>query len=353
MQAPQTPSHSPVHVPYHVPFHVCILGAGGLGSLIGGWLAESGPRVTLVARPVQVEMIRSRGLEISGIRGRRTIRRGLEAVTAPDEVRGPIDALVLCVKARDTDVALQMAESLRDETRLALSIQNSIEKEDALCAWIGAERVIGASTTEAGSLEGPGRVCHVATAPTAFYFGELDGSTSARVSALVDAFNKAGFASKQTSEIRHVEWEKLLQIAVLAGWSVSTMGMMPGGSVAEALVVREAAEHYVAIARELLQVYRALGYEPQDFFRPFSRFRDLSRLGFEEAVASMQQQGQRMLDQGIVGRPSLHVDLLRAKPTEVEQCLVPFLVEAERRGIAVPTARAAYRIIRTLEQMSS
>ncbi len=330
---------------------VCILGAGGLGSLIGGWLAESGVQVTLVARPTHVEAIHSRGLEIAGIRGGCNVRRGLDAVSSAHEVRGPIDALILCVKARDTEAVLSGADALRDETRLALSLQNSVDKDDALCAWIGADRVVGASTTEAGTLEGPGRVRHIATAPTAFYFGDLDGTPSARVAALVDTFNKAGFASRQTSDIRHVEWEKLLQISVLAAWSVSTMGMMPGGSVAEALVVREAAEHYVAIAQELLVVYRARGYEPQDFFQPFSRFREFERWTFEEAVAGMQEQGRRMLDQGVVGRPSLHVDLMRGRPTEVEQCLVPFLAEADRHGIAVPTARAGYRIIRTLEQM--
>ena len=108
----------------------------------------------------------------------------------------------------------------------------------------------------------------------------------------------------------------------------------------------------VAIALELLEVYRARGYEPQDFFHPYSRFREFERWSFEEAVAGMQEQGRRMLDQGVVGRPSLHVDLMRGRPTEVEQCLVPFLAEADRHGIAVPTARAAYRIIRSLEQMS-
>jgi ketopantoate reductase len=94
----------------------------------------------------------------------------------------------------------------------------------------------------------------------------------ARVAALVDAFNKAGFGAREAADIRHVEWEKLLQITVLCAWSVSALGVMPGGSVAEALVVREAAEHYLAIARELLAVYRSLGYEPQDFFAPYSRF---------------------------------------------------------------------------------
>jgi 2-dehydropantoate 2-reductase len=333
------------------PTRFCILGAGGLGSLVGGWLAESGAQVTLVGRPAHVEAIRARGLEISGIRGERLVRRGLEAVSRAQDARGPFDALLLAVKARDSAEALAAARHLRADTALALSFQNTVDKDERLADWIGRERVVGASTTEAGTLEGPGCVRHVASAPTAFYFGELDGSASARVAALVDAFNKAGFAAQPAADVRHVEWEKLLQIGVLSAWSVSTLGMMPGGSVAEALVVREAAEHYVAIAQELLAVYCAMGYEPRDFFHPYSRFRELRGAAFAEAVEAMRAQGQRMLDQGVVGRPSLHVDLLRGKPTEVEWCLAPFLAEAERRGIAVPTARAGYRIIRTLEQL--
>jgi 2-dehydropantoate 2-reductase len=344
---------------------ICILGAGGLGSLIGGWLAESGVPVTLVARGPHVAAIRARGLEIRGIRGECNVRRQLEAVSSPAEARGEFDVLILAVKAKDTQRALADAAPLFERTRAALSVQNTLCKEDELAASLGAARVIGASTTEAGTLVGPGVVQHVGTAPTAFYFGELDASfaqraegerrpssvPSARVAALVDVFNKAGFGAREAADIRHVEWEKLLQITVLCAWSVSALGVMPGGSVAEALVVREAAEHYLAIARELLAVYRSLGYEPQDFFAPYSRFRELARESDEQAVEALRAQGQRMLEAGVIGRPSLHVDLMRGRPTEVEYCLGPFLAQAERAGIAVPTARASYRIIRTLEQM--
>jgi 2-dehydropantoate 2-reductase len=330
---------------------ICILGAGGLGSLIGGWLAESGVPVTLVAREPHVAAIRARGLAIRGIRGECNVRRQLEAVSSPVDARGEFDVLILAVKAKDTQRALADAAPLFERTRAALSVQNTLCKEDELAASLGAARVIGASTTEAGTLVGPGVVQHVGTAPTAFYFGELDGKPSARVAALVDVFNKAGFGAREAADIRHVEWEKLLQITVLCAWSVSALGVMPGGSVAEALVVREAAEHYLAIARELLAVYRSLGYEPQDFFAPYSRFRELARESDAQAVEALRAQGQRMLEAGVIGRPSLHVDLMRGRPTEVEYCLGPFLTQAERAGIAVPTARASYRIIRTLEQM--
>ena len=39
--------------------NICILGAGGLGSVFGAWLAESGVDVTLVARPPHVDAIRA------------------------------------------------------------------------------------------------------------------------------------------------------------------------------------------------------------------------------------------------------------------------------------------------------
>jgi 2-dehydropantoate 2-reductase len=272
---------------------VCILGAGGLGSLVGGMLAESGLRVTLVGRPEHVEAIRQGGLRISGISGERRIVGGLDAVESAARTRGPFDALILCVKAKDTEAALLDANGLRAEAGVVLSLQNTVAKDAALADWIGRERVVGASTTEAATLDGAGSVRHVATAPTAFYFGALsfDGAIQVRIAALVDAFTKAGLSAKQTDDIQHVEWEKLLQAAVLAAWSVSTLGMMPGRSVAEGLVVREAAEHYVAIAQELLAVYRALGYEPRDFFHPYSRFREFSTWTFEEAVAGMRAQG--------------------------------------------------------------
>ena len=329
--------------------HVVILGAGGLGCVIGACLAETGVDVTLVARPQHVDAIRRDGLQISGMRGDRSVP--MHAVADPREVEGPIDYLILLTKTRDTATALESAAALRERTAVALSLQNSVTKDDRLAEWIGADRVLGATTVEAGTMTGPGQVRHTATAPTSFYFGELDGRESARAQVLADAFTKAGMGAKAITDIRQAEWEKLLQISVVAGFSASTLGFREGSAFAHGIATRSGAEHYVTIATELLAVYLAMGFEPRDFFAPFSQFRALADSTFDEAVDNAFALGTMMVANGVIGRPSLHEDNVRGRPTEVEDGLGTYLRAADAHHVDVPTARGAYRVIKTLEAL--
>jgi 2-dehydropantoate 2-reductase len=332
--------------------HVVVLGAGGLGCVIGARLAETGVDVTLVARPQHVDAIARDGLHLSGIRGDAVVRDGLRAVSDADAVGDAVDYLVLTTKTRDTASALAGADRLRHATACALSLQNSVTKDGALTAWIGRDRVIGATTTEAATIVGPGAVRHTATAPTAFYFGEFDGTVSPRVECLAEAFTRAGMGAKATGDIQQAEWEKLLQISVVSGFAASTLGFKDGGAFAYGIAVPPGAEHYVTIARELLAVYCGMGYEPRDFFAPFSQFRALATKSFRDAVTDTLTLGNQMVEAGVLGRPSLHEDIVHGRPTEVDDSLGVFLTEADRLGVAVPTARGAYRVIKTLEALS-
>ncbi|HUP75406.1 MAG TPA: ketopantoate reductase family protein [Acidimicrobiales bacterium] len=329
--------------------HVVILGAGGLGCVIGACLAETGVDVSLVARPQHVDAIRRDGLQISGMRGDRSVP--MHAVADPREVEGPIDYLILLTKTRDTEVALDSAATLRDHTAVALSLQNSVTKDDRLADWISSDRVLGATTVEAGTMTGPGQVRHTATAPTSFYFGELDGRESTRAQRLADAFTTAGMGARAITDIRQAEWEKLLQISVVAGFSASTLGFREGSAFAHGIATRSGAEHYVTIATELLAVYMAMGFEPRDFFAPFSQFRALADATFDEAVDNAYALGTTMVANGVIGRPSLHEDIVRGRPTEVEDGLGTYLRAADAHHVDVPTARGAYRVIKTLEAL--
>jgi 2-dehydropantoate 2-reductase len=330
---------------------ICFHGAGGLGSLFGGYLAEAGHDVVLIGRAAHVDVIRDRGLSITGLRGDHLVRDNLEVVRDPAQVGGDIDLYVLTVKAKDTVQALGEAAPLAARTAIALSFQNTVVKDDALVAAFGTDHVLGASTIEGATLLEPGHVRHTATCPTTAYFGELDGHASARADEIAQVFDAAGFASKSVDVIRQVEWEKLLQIATVASWSVCTLAAVPDAVIADGMADRHGAELYVTLATELSSIYRTLGFEPQDFYAPYSRYRELSSWSFEEAVAQIVAQGESMKAAGLTGRTSMHEDVLNGRHTEAPEILGPFIEQADTTGLPVPTLRAVHRIVMAIDDL--
>lgn len=327
---------------------VCVLGAGGLGSVIGGYLAHSGVDVTLIGRAAHVDAIRRDGLRITGRLGEFRIRENLTAVTSPEQASGHFDYLILLVKSKDTESALAGAASLRERVDTALSLQNDFHRADKLVQWIGASKVIGAVTIEGGTLTAPGHANNHVTSDTTAYFGELDGTLSTRAECLADSCTRAGLKSAAVSNIVQVTWEKLVQIGCASGWSVSTLPAIPALTFSDGMKVRAGAEHFVQISRELLSVYRAIGYQPQNFFAPFSRLKEIDALSFEEAVDASLAIAQHMEAKGIRSRTSMHDDVLRGRRTESEDIFRPFIDKARELGLEIPTVQAIYRVFAVL-----
>jgi 2-dehydropantoate 2-reductase len=327
---------------------VCILGAGGLGSVIGGYLAHTGVEVTLIARPAHVEAIRRNGLRIDGRLGEFRIRENLTAVTTPGEAEGHFDYLILLVKSKDTEGALAGAIGLRSRVDTVLSLQNDPQRAEKLQRWIDPSKVIGAVTIEGGTLVEPGHANNHVTSTTTAYFGELDGTDSLRVQRLAEAFTRAGLKSAAVTNIVQVTWEKLTQIGSASGWSVSTLPAVPSLYFVDGIKIREGAEHHVQLTKELLSVYKGLGYEPQNFFAPFSRLKEIDSMSFEDAVQTMIGVGAYMEANNMRSRTSMHDDLLRGRKTEAEDIFRPFIDTAAELGLAIPTVTAVYRVMTVL-----
>ncbi|GAB4356851.1 MAG: 2-dehydropantoate 2-reductase [Immundisolibacter sp.] len=331
---------------------VVILGAGGLGSVFGAALALAGVEVTLIARPAHADAIRRNGLKLTGVRGEHLIREPLTAVSDPKDAEGEFDYLILGVKGKDTQAALESADCLKDRIGTALSFQNNVVKEDILGQWLGdPARVIGFSTIEAGNLVEPGHVHNGLTIPTSNYVGELNGTLSPRVEALADAFSRAGMGTRAVTNIRQVLWEKLTQICGAAAWSVSCLAGGKDLAYPDGLVVPEGAAHYVQVSRDALAVYKAMGYTPQNFYAPVSKLKELDAVDdVDAAVEMVMELGRGMQAQGYRGTTSMHEDVRRGKKTEVDWIIKPFIDQGRELGVPVPTLTAAYRIIKTLDR---
>ncbi|MDR5683488.1 MAG: 2-dehydropantoate 2-reductase [Armatimonadota bacterium] len=136
--------------------NVLVYGAGALGSLIGGYMAASGHRVTLMCRREHADAIRQDGLELVGPYG--GIRSRPLPVTRLSDVPYAPDVVFLTVRGYQTEAAAaDLADGVGDSVRV-VAMQNGVGHEQTLAGRLGAGRVVAGAATIGASLVSPGRV---------------------------------------------------------------------------------------------------------------------------------------------------------------------------------------------------
>ena len=210
------------------PKHVTVIGAGAMGSLFGGLLAEGDLEVTLVdVWQDHVDRINRDGLKIVGYGGDRSV-----------EVKATIDAASIAkadvalvqTKALHTRDAVTAARTLFDNGAVAVSFQNGLGNEDVIAEVIGRDKVLGGVTAQGANIEGPGVVRN--HGDLASYIGELDGGVSPRAEAIAAAFSGAGLKTAASDNVMREIWRKLM--ANIGVSSFSALCHCPVGRVFDA-----------------------------------------------------------------------------------------------------------------------
>ncbi|MBN2498216.1 MAG: 2-dehydropantoate 2-reductase [Deltaproteobacteria bacterium] len=185
---------------------IAVVGPGALGTLFAAYLTEGGLDVLLVDhRPERARRLDDAGIRVQGLRGERHVP---VRVTAESGAAGPVDLLILCVKAFQTEGALRAHAALASGSTVAWTVQNGLGNTDAMARVLPASQVVGGSTTMGANLLEPGVVHHAGEGDT--WVGELEGGSSERVERIASALSAAGIAVQVAAEIRKVIWTKLL-----------------------------------------------------------------------------------------------------------------------------------------------
>ena len=141
---------------------VCI-GAGAIGTYIGGSLALAGNAVTFVEQAALVDLLTARGLtlDLGKVPAARQMRATLKppAVTFSASLAEALatrpDVILFALKSFDTQSALDAlaphyhARFTSADAPPVLCLQNGVENEAFLAAALGAENVIAATVTSA------------------------------------------------------------------------------------------------------------------------------------------------------------------------------------------------------------
>jgi 2-dehydropantoate 2-reductase len=302
-----------------------IIGVGGVGGYVGARLAEAGHDVLLIARGAHRAAIAEAGLHLHSPLGDVLIHPA--QVTDDPSGNGPVDCVILAVKAWQVAEAAHTAAPLLGAGSTVLTLQNGVEAPVRAASVLGRERVLGGVAKIISFVASPGHI-EDAGVPPSLVIGELGGGSSARVQALQAAFEKTrGLDVSVASDIERALWEKYIFIASWAG--VGAVTRAPLGVVRRVPETRRLIE---GAAEELERVARARGV----------RLDAGVAQGVMAFIDRLPPEGTASLQRDIAaGRPSELDDLTGAAVRLGAEVSVPTPVNAFLLGALAPLEQRA------------
>jgi 2-dehydropantoate 2-reductase len=190
---------------------VAVLGAGAMGCLFGGLMAEKGLDVVLIdVWKDHVDAINKNGLKMDGHGGDRFIK--IKATTDPSTLK-PVDAIILMCKATALKTALTSSKNIIGDKTMLMSFQNGIGHEAIMQEIAGKDKVLGGTTTQASNIIGPGHIKNHGSLPS--WIGEYEGGMSDRVSNLAETFTAHNLETIAVADIKKRKWMKLFALTAI------------------------------------------------------------------------------------------------------------------------------------------
>jgi 2-dehydropantoate 2-reductase len=276
-----------------------ILGAGGVGGLIGACLAHSGAPVTLVVRPETVTQY-PRQLRLESPLGNFTVDVAVSAEVPP------VDVLWLTVKATQLEAALASFKNATS-VRAIVPLLNGIDHVGLLRSRYGEDRVIPGTFAGETERASPGHIIHRSP------FARLNVLSAGRdlLAETLDRLQRMGFECRFIDDEPTLMWGKLV---FLAPFALSTTAS--DKTVGEVLADQQWRALGEACVRETCAVGRAEG----------------ANVSAEKVLSGVAMMPGAM-------RSSMQKDVDRGNPPELDAIAGPILRGGKKHGIEVPTTK--------------
>ena len=312
-----------------------IIGAGAVGSILGGYLARGSRDVTIAdGWPRHVEAVRANGLRVEAVEGDFTVQ--LPAIHL-DEVAdfGAADLVIIACKSYDTRLMALLAREHLHSRTIVMSAQNGMN--DATVAdVVGGDRVVACIVALGADLLDPGRVRRSSpTDVTPAVFGHLrPGLDEATLQRLEEHFRPLG-AVRTALDAWPERWGKL---------TLNTMSNAVAGLTAlesnrlwsEPLTL----DIIVALGHETAMVARAAGVAAVPVLGRISQ--DLlvdatsrTSAAWREATELMRQISAQRVGRAS-NRASLLQDVMKGRRTEIDYLNGWVVRRAKELDVAVP-----------------
>lgn len=300
---------------------ILVLGAGGIGGLFGGRLAQAGADVTFAVREKRKGQLSEKGLQIESPYGNAAL---LVNAKLQSELEPIYDVVLLTCKAYDLPAAIETIRPGMSRETAVLPLLNGIAHIELLNKEFDTRNVIPGSARIQLTLTAEGVVKQLNDWQT-ITFGEQDGSRSERVAALKALFERTSIEVKVSADIMRELWLKLVHLSTVAG-----MTCLMRANLGEIIRTPYGSELLKSFLQLNADIAAHAGYRPDDAF--MRNYQELFSQRDSRYEASMAR------------------DLEKGGPVESEQILGFMLKKCKEAGLADTLHAVAYTHIKAYEE---
>lgn len=301
---------------------IAVVGAGAMGSVYAGLLADAGNEVWAVdVWKEHVDAMNERGLRVEGASGDRTVR--LNATSSPHDV-GPCDLVIIATKAGQVGEAAKSIDPMISEETPILTIQNGLGAAERIIQYRDPDNIlVGVAGGFGASMKGPGHVHH--NGMELIRLGEMKGRVSERLEEIARIWRDAGFNVKTFDDIEQLVWEKFICNVTFSG-TCTVLRRPIGGVLADENAWR------VALACGL-EAHAAGAAKGVSF-------------SFDDPKAYIHGFGSKIPG----ARPSMLLDHLAGRRSEIDAINGMVPVVAREVGVPSPTNETIVALVKALER---
>ena len=290
-----------------------IVGTGGVGGSIAGFLALAGKDVTCIARGKHLEAIREKGLHLrSDLKGNHFLP--IQACTA-EEYNEKANVIFVCVKGYSLDSIKDLLEKASDKDTLIIPILNVYGTGPRIQRLVPGVTVLDGCIYIVGFVSGRGEITQMGKIFRLVY-GAHRGTIVSRetLEAVQRDLQESGIKAEISDDINRdtfVKWSFISAMAVTGAYYD-----VPMGEVQKPGKVRDT---FIGLSQESAALGRKLGIEFKEDIVQYN-LKVIDKLA-PESTASMQK------------------DMAKGHQSEGQGLLFDMITAAEEQGIEVPTYR--------------
>ena len=317
---------------------IAVIGAGAIGSVIAGYLAEKKEDVYLVGRSPAVEAVRRSGLHISGVRGQMHV-----SVAMYDTLVSKPDLAILATKTQDIEGVFG-AHAAFLEGALILTTQNGIRAEQIVAHYVPQDKIISSIVMFGATYLEPGKVVH--NFEGAWILGGVNGAQAVDKAQTLRGVLEKAFTAIVSPDIQGM---KYLKIFVNAN---NCIPAVLGVSMQEAFSDLEVSRISVAIWKEALDIMKLSGRTLVSLPGfPVENVTRLVSLPGAEATKIFSGIMTALSSEPLYG--SILQSIKRGRASEIDYINGEFVAEAKRVGTKAPLNAKLVNMVHEVEKTNT